>query len=75
MDGVSAENGPPGVGVKLVALFVDGMALMLTPSPEADMMMSSSSSSERVSAETKAYILTKSDKRYNVGQISVLEYK
>lgn len=51
MEGVRAEKGPPGVGVKLVALFAEGMAVMLTPSPEVDIMISSSSSSDSVSAE------------------------
>ena len=51
MEGVRAEKGPPGVGVKLVALFTVGMALMLIPSPQPDTMMSSSSSSDNVSTE------------------------
>ena len=54
IDGVRAENGPPGVGVKLVVLFaVLGMAETLTPSPVCGMMMSSSSSSDKVSAESE----------------------
>lgn len=50
MEGVSAENGPPGVGVKSVWLLLElGLILMLMPSPVAEAMMFSSSSSDNVS--------------------------
>ena len=49
MDGVRAENGPPGVGVKSEWLLQLGVTEMLTPSPDADAMMFSSSSSDNVS--------------------------
>ena len=49
IEGVSAEKGPPGVGVKSELLLKLGVTVMLTPSPVAEPMMSSSSSSDRVS--------------------------
>ncbi len=54
MEGVSALNGPPGVGVNSeVPLDVKlGVADTLMPSPGSDMGASSSSSSDSVSAVT-----------------------
>ena len=49
MDGVRAEKGPPGVGVKSDWLLKLGVTEMLTPSPEAEAIMFSSSSSDNVS--------------------------
>ena len=49
IEGVSAENGPPGVGVKSEWLLMLGALEMLIPSPLEDGIMSSSSSSDKVS--------------------------
>lgn len=49
IEGVKAEKGPPGVGVKFVVLLIEGIAQMLIPSPVPEPIMSSSSSSDRVS--------------------------
>ena len=56
MDGVSAEKGPPGVGMNSDTVPVySGEAATLRPSPVATTM--SSSSSERVSAVQDTNIL------------------
>jgi hypothetical protein len=52
IEGVSAEKGPPGVGTNSEELYF-GVALILTPSLESFKSISSSSSSDNVSALTK----------------------
>lgn len=65
MEGVRAEKGPPGVGVKSELFVKLGVTLMLIPSPDTEEMMFSSSSSESVSTKTRRTLL-----KFNNGDLS-----